>query len=71
LDDFALGTTALTVQSLVYLTREGYLHDKPVSGSVQLTLAGTEIALPILVRDTTTGEESFIPHVAWSVSTGA
>ncbi|MFF0542412.1 DUF2771 domain-containing protein [Nocardia thailandica] len=34
-----------------------------------LRLAGIEVQLPILARDTTTGQETYIPHAAWSILT--
>ncbi|MVU79180.1 DUF2771 family protein [Nocardia sp. ET3-3] len=71
-DDYTKGTTALTVPSVLYLTADGKLAEKkPAAPSVTLMLVGTEIALPILIRDQTTGEEGYLPHAAWSISTAA
>lgn len=35
----------------------------------ELKLVVVEVQLPILVRDTTTGQEGYLPHQAWSIHT--
>lgn len=52
--DFPSGARALTIDT----------RPEP-----DLRLAGIEVQLPILARDTVTGRETYIPHAAWSIST--
>ncbi|GAD82927.1 DUF2771 domain-containing protein [Nocardia asteroides] len=52
--DYTAGARALTIETL----------PEP-----ELRLAGIEVQLPILARDTVTGRETYIPHAAWSIST--
>ncbi|MCP9621234.1 DUF2771 domain-containing protein [Nocardia otitidiscaviarum] len=40
-----------------------------IPSAERLPLLGVEVQLPILARDTTTGEEGYIPHAAWSIRT--
>lgn len=42
-----------------------------IPSAPKLPLLGVEFALPILARDTTTGEEGYIPHAAWSIRTAS
>ncbi|MFE3188944.1 DUF2771 family protein [Nocardia sp. NPDC059240] len=71
-DDYAQGTTAITIPSALYVTADGHKFlNKPAAPSVQLTLIGVEIDVPILWRDPQTGEEGQVPHTAWSVATMA
>ncbi|MFE1596249.1 DUF2771 domain-containing protein [Nocardia sp. NPDC058705] len=52
--DYPHGARALTIES------------KP---EPDLRLIGIEVQLPILTRDIATGQESYIPHAAWSIVT--
>ncbi|WP_229684050.1 DUF2771 domain-containing protein [Nocardia camponoti] len=52
--DFPAGVHALTIDS----------HPEE-----DLRLAGIEVGLPILIRDSATGQESYMPHAAWSIAT--
>ncbi|MFD3704173.1 DUF2771 domain-containing protein [Nocardia sp. NPDC058658] len=52
--DYPDGARALTIES------------KP---EPDLRLSGIEVQLPILTRDIATGQESYIPHAAWSIVT--
>ncbi|MFI6870387.1 DUF2771 domain-containing protein [Nocardia sp. NPDC050406] len=42
-----------------------------IPSAPRLPLIGVEFQLPILARDTTTGEEGYIPHAAWSIRTSS
>ncbi|WP_069162171.1 DUF2771 domain-containing protein [Nocardia altamirensis] len=53
-NDFPDGALAITIES----------RPEP-----DLRLAGVELQLPILTKDIDTGEESYRPHAAWSIST--